>query len=825
MQIAPQRVGSIGFLALSLVAARPSGAAPPDQAKVAHLTVHADQDGPKISPLLYGIFFEEINRAGEGGLWAEMIQNRSFEDDRKEPVAWKSFGAVKTSLDRQRPLRPQNPTSLYLEFSGSDASVTQNGFSRDSGKDHDAFPGGMAFRKGETLRFSLYQRGESALEVRLEGQSQTVLARASLPPPSSTWGKVEVTLVPLATDLSGKLVLASKGAGRVWIDQLSLMPVATWKGHGLRRDLAEMIAAMKPAFVRFPGGCFVEGLDLANAPRWKDSIGEEAQRRGIPNRWGYQTSGAFGAHEFLQWCEDLGAEPVYAINSGMGHGYTVPMKRMQEWVQDALDLVEYARAPVDSKWGALRAAAGHPAPFKLNFMEIGNENGGPAYAERYALFHDALKSRYPDLHLVANFWEGGIPKTRPVEIQDEHYYLDTVGFLGMVDHYRGVDRKGPLVYVGEYAVTNGAGSGNLAAALAEAAFLTGLEANGDQVVMASYAPLLAHPAWKAWNPNAIVFDQGRSYGTPSYYLQTMFAPNRGDVVCPRALDQPELPYQPPKGRFGVGTWGDTQVEYKDISFTAPDGKRIFESDFTQGMKGWKPFKGMWTVQDGVLRQTGKDDTFEVAQIADSHWGDGVFELKARKVRGFDGFQIQFQAEEEGQQRVWNVGGWGNTQIGLQGIFGEPKLPGKVETGRWYGIRIELAGPRIRCYLDGKLVQEVVRPSPPRLYAVASRTQDGKEIILKLVNTGTVPRNTRVDLTGVVSVAPRGRATVLTSSNENDENSFERPLHVVPVESVLRGIGKSFTRTLPARSIVVLRLSVALAPLAKTTRDHEKPEQR
>jgi alpha-L-arabinofuranosidase len=792
------RVGLVGLLAISV-----SATAQPDHAKVARLTVHADQEGPKISPLLYGIFFEEINRAGEGGLWAEMIQNRSFEDDRQEPASWKVSSAVKASLDRNHPLDSRNPTSLCLEFSHPDASVAQDGFSRD--KDH--YPGGMAFRKGEALHFSLYQRGDCPLEIRLLGQGGKVLAKASLPAPSSNWERVEVTLNPSATDLSGRLVLVGQGVGKVWIDQLSLMPTATWKGHGLRRDLAEMIAALKPAFVRFPGGCFVEGLDRANAPRWKDSIGAPAQRRGIPNRWGYQTSGDFGVHEFLQWCEDLGAEPVYVINCGMGHDYAVPMNQMKEWVQDALDLVEYARGPVDSKWGGLRAAAGHPAPFKLNYMEIGNENGGAAYAERYALFHDALKAKYPDLHLVANLWNDDIPKTRPVEIQDEHYYLDTVGFLGMADTYQRVDRKGPLVYVGEYAVANGAGNGNFSAALAEAAFLTGLEANGDHVVMASYAPLLAHPAWKAWTPNAIVFDQGRCYGTPSYYLQTMFAASRGDVVCPSDLDQPEIPFESPKGRFGVGTWGDTQVEYKNISFTAVDGRLIFKSDFAQGMKGWKSFKGQWTVADGVLRQTGKEDAFELAQIADSNWGDGVFEVQARKLGGFDGFQIQFQADEDGQQRVWNIGGWGNVRIALQGIFGEPKVPGKVETGRWYNIRIELAGARIRCYLDEKLIQEVVRPSPPRLYAVASRTQDGKEIILKLVNTGTVARKTAFDLKGLRSVAPKGHAIVMTTKDGNAENSFERPRRVAPVESVWTGMGTHFTRTLPARSISVVRLSV------------------
>jgi len=251
--------------------------------------------------------------------------------------------------------------------------------------------------------------------------------------------------------------------------------------------------------------------------------------------------------------------------------------------------------------GRAAGRRGHPAPFKLNYLEIGNENGGPEYAERYALFHDALKAKCPDLHLVANFWDGEIPKTRPVEIQDEHYYLDTLGFLGMADHYQRVDRKDPLVYVGEYAVANGAGNGNFSAALGEAAFLTGLEANGDHVVMASYGPRCwptrrgkPGPRTRSSSTKAALTARPRTICKPCSPA------NRGDVVCPSELDQPAIPFQAPKGRFGVGTWGDTQVEYKDIAFTAPDGERIFESDFTQGMKDWKPFKGAWTVQDGGL---------------------------------------------------------------------------------------------------------------------------------------------------------------------------------------------------------------------------------
>lgn len=768
--------------------------------------IHAQERGPTVSPLLYGIFFEEINRAGDGGLYAEMLQNRSFEDDAEMPVAWTAAGAVEASLDRTEPLNHRKPTSLRLDFSAGGGIVANAGFSREKTRDQAGYAGGLAFRKGEKLRFSVYQRGRVALEVSLESEDGKVLALRDLPVPSANWQRVELELSPVASDPRGRLVLTGKNQGTVWIDHVSLAPVDTWRGHGLRRDLAEMVADMKPAFVRFPGGCYVEGKDRKNALHWKDTVGDSTLRRGVANHWGYQTTGAFGVYEFFQWCEDLGAEPLYVINCGMGQGFAVPLAEMQPWVQDALDLVEYARGPADSRWGALRAAAGHRAPFPMNYLGIGNENGGPCYEERYALFYDALKAKYPELRLIANFWVGGIPRSRPVEIQDEHYYLDPNGFKGMVDRYATYDRKGPKIYVGEYAVVHGCGEGNLGAALGEAAFMTGLEANGDLVIMASYAPLFVHPAWKAWNPNAIVFDESRVYGTPSYYCQALFAAHRCDILCPMELEQPSLPYQAPHGRFGVGSWG-TEAEFKDITFTTLDGERIFASNFTHGMQGWNPVKGDWQVTDGALRQTGKGNFFSVAQVADSDWGDGVFALKARKIDGREGFQVQFQAEEEGQQRVWNLGGWGNIEHGLQDASGEPKVPGFIETNRWYDIRVELTGPRIRCFLDGQLVQEWVRTNPRQLFAVAGRTEDSKEIILKVVNAGEEPMAVTIELNGVKSVRPAGKAWVMKSECLQDENSFDYPKRVVPVQSTLQVMDPTFEHTMPARSITVLRLAV------------------
>jgi alpha-L-arabinofuranosidase len=338
------------------------------------------------------------------------------------------------------------------------------------------------------------------------------------------------------------------------MDMVSLFPKETFKGreNGIRKDLGQMIADMKPAFVRFPGGCYVEGNLMANAFRWKKSIGDIAERSGHMGIWGYYSTGGLGYHEYLQFCEDLGAEPLFVINCGMAHGDSIPMDQLQEYVQDALDAIEYANGPVDSKWGSLRAKAGHPKPFHLKMIEVGNENGGKLYDERYAVFYDALKARYPEVKIVANE-RGGIPTSRPREIVDEHYYSSPEFFMRQARRYDSYDRSNYKVYVGEYATTQSAGLGNVIAALGEAAFMTGLERNGDVVTMASYAPLLVNPNWRGWNPNAIVFDSSRAYGIPSYHVQTMFAKNRADVVVPVAVESPVAP-PPTKARMiGVGT--------------------------------------------------------------------------------------------------------------------------------------------------------------------------------------------------------------------------------------------------------------------------------
>ena len=398
------------------------------------MTVHVDRPGVKISPTLYGIFFEEINRAGEGGLYGEMLQNRSFEDDRgdrdQKPTKIPGWSLVRAPRPRRRsastvpqPLNPHNPTSLRLDNLPTPARF-QAGVANEGFK-------GLALVKGASYDLSFYARCTAACAVRCAVDARR-RKRSSFRGEADSARSARMEAVPLHADGQGDHRqrppgLFASSPGTLWLDEVSLFPKNTWKNrpNGLRPDLAEMLADLKPSFNRFPGGCYVEGNRLANAFRWKNSIGDLAERPGHWNLWGYRSTDGLGYHEYLQMCEDIGAEPLFVINCGMAHEDSVPNDKLGPWIQDALDAIEYANGPADSHWGSLRAKAGHPAPFKLRYMEIGNENGGPVYEDHYRQFHDAIKAKYPEMILVAN-----TPvRTRPMDILDEHYYSSPEFFM------------------------------------------------------------------------------------------------------------------------------------------------------------------------------------------------------------------------------------------------------------------------------------------------------------------------------------------------------------------------------------------------------------
>lgn len=769
------------------------------------ITVSVDRPGVQVSPMLWGIFFEDINLSTDGGLYAELVRNRSFEDSDK-PDHWTSVGSgnakVELSVDASQPLSAKNPRALKVAI--ADPGLTRAGVANGG-----YF--GMSVVRGAKYDLSLYARtGEGfkgPLTVTLESNDSVVYAKERIRTLTADWQKVTLTLKADTTDPKARLVISAEKAGTFWLDGVSLFPQDTFKGHGFRPDVARMLADLKPAFMRFPGGCWVEGNTMKEAYRWKETIGDIFERRSQYNLWGYTATHGIGFHEYLQLSEDLGAEPMFCINVGMSHRENVPMDQMGEYVQDALDALEYANGPADSTWGALRAKAGHPAPFNMNYLEIGNENGGPAYNERYALFHDAVKAKYPNVRLIANHWAGGVPKSRPLDIVDEHYYSNPEFFIAQAKKYDSYDRSGYKVFVGEYAVTQETGEGSLRGAVGEAVFMTGMERNSDVVFMAAYAPLLVNASHRHWNPDLIVYDSSRVYGIPSYYVQQLFSVNSGGTVLPCEVES--VPAEAPTecGMVGVGTWL-TQAEFKDIKVTR-GGETLFTCDFANGTNGWKLHGGEWKAEGGALRQTsGAENVRAVA--GDKKWSDYTYTLKARKLGGAEGFLIIFGADSASQKSWWNLGGWGNKRHGLEtpGIKGEEAgVNGSIETGRWYDIKIELKGASVKCTLDGQLIHDVKAKPIKALYVSTTLSADGKEVILKVVNTAATVREADIRLNGVKGVAKPAQGWVLTSGNAMDENSLDKPVKVAPTAFTLDVVAPAFTHAFPGNSVTVLRLPV------------------
>jgi alpha-L-arabinofuranosidase len=771
----------------------------------AQLTLHIDQKGPRVSPSLFGVFFEEINHAGDGGIYAELIRNGSFENN--APMeAWKPVLDIPCEVVPTGESSKYNTKALRVSFSGKGSGIENEGF------------WGISVVSGGHYKLSLRARladdsTMSAIPWRAElvGSTGTILAQADIVQSSSIdkkWKWLKTDLQAKGTDPKAKLritqIATGIGPSVALIDNVSLFPT-TWKNrpNGLRPDLVKCLADLKPAFVRFPGGCWVEGDTMTTSMRWKQTIGPVAERRTLPNLWGYQSTNGLGFHEYLQMCEDLNADALFVINCGMSHKSIVPMAEMDEFVQDALDAIEYANGAETTKWGKVRAQAGHPKPFRLKYLEIGNENGGQAYRERYLLIYNAIKKRFPDVVLIADDW-GGRPQGVPIDMIDEHYYLTPQAFMQYATKYDSYDRKGPKIYVGEYAVTQGCGNGNLIAALGEAAFMTGMERNADVVKLCSYAPLFANINQKAWNPDLIIFNSSQVFGIPSYHVQKLFAQNRYDTNIGLTIE--DTPAEKPKftsGGIGVGTWG-TQSEYKDIKVVS-NGKVLFENaDGSQ----LKRVSGQWEVVDGALRQTSEEEGTR-AIIGDKDWNEYTLTLKARKVSGYEGFLITVGNQDKDNWLWWNIGGWGNSRNSIEmSVAGGKQIIGRdvpirVESNRWYDIKIVYSPSRIQCFLDGKKTHDATRQSVKTLFASAGLIDKSGELIVKIVNTSDQPKNLDI-LTGI-DRAYSGTMTVLTSGHPLDENSFENPLKVSPKTNRITLPAKGVKVPCPAYSLTILRL--------------------
>jgi alpha-N-arabinofuranosidase len=538
---------------------------PAAHAQKATVTVQAGSGGKPISPDLFGIFFEDLNYAADGGLYAELVQNRSFEYSQADTKDWNSLtswelvqrdgGQGSVAVETASPLNDKNPhyAVLTVEQGGGGVGLLNAGFD------------GIALKAGDKYDVSLFARqlsGSGApLTVRLESKTGALLDEATLPRPTSEWRKYTATIQAKDSAADARLVVLTTGTGQLALDTISLFPQKTFhdRPNGLRTDLAQVIADLHPKFVRFPGGCLAHGDGLGNIYRWKNTIGPVEQRVEQRNIWHYHQSVGLGYFEYFQFCEDIGAKPLPVLAAGVccqNSGHTrgtgqqgLPMSEMPAYIQDVLELIEYANGPATSQWGAKRVAAGHPAPFHLQYLGIGNEDQiTPVFKERFKMIFDAVKAKRPEITVVgtvgpfpdgADFNAGWkFAAENRVPIVDEHYYKSPQWFLDHGARYDSYDRARPHIYVGEYAAHDDKRRSTLRSALAEAAYMTGLERNGDVIRMASYAPLLAKRGHTQWDPNLIYFTNTAISPTINYYVQQMFSRNSGDLYLPTTVSDP-----------------------------------------------------------------------------------------------------------------------------------------------------------------------------------------------------------------------------------------------------------------------------------------------
>ncbi len=796
------------------------------------LKVDAAEKKAEISSDMYGIFFEDINFAADGGMYSEAVKNRSFEaahcnPDRGEAYVkvpgqgWTANNANAQYLS-EAPLNKNNTTYLRLDAQAG------------GGISNDCY-GGFAVHKGESFNASLFARGDydGAVTVSIVNGS-SVLGSVTFSNFGKDFEKHSGVIETGATAEAATVKVTFSKAGTLDLDMISVMSRDTYNGreNGLRKDIVQLLADLHPGFMRFPGGCVVEGYYLNNRYSWKDSLGPVESRRENWNRW--QTSGNFydydycqtlglGFYEYFLLCEDIGAKPLPVL--GVGIGCQFQSGEVSSWddlyniyIQDALDLIEFANGdPETNEWAKIRADMGHPEPFGLEYLGIGNEQWNTAenrFFDRYEAFEEEIHKLYPDIKLIStsgpnsdgidfdNAWswlrEHKDDKNFTYAV-DEHYYRAPEWFLSNVNRYDSYDRDGFSVFAGEYAA-NGAYGNTLYAALSEAAYMTGLERNADVVKLASYAPLLAKLNNNQWYPDMIWFNNVMAYGSPDYHVQSMFANNNGSAVLAGGIIQSDAPSQT---GVGVGTWL-TSAQFKNITVTDENGKKTTVDPVGGSL-------GAWSSSGGVVSQTDAavEGALATAKISAKNY---TLELQAYKTGGGEGFLIPFNYEDENNYIFWNIGGWGNGQHAIQRVSDgakstiSPMVNGSIESNRWYDIRIEVEDDYARCYLDGQLIHEqYIKLTKGPVYASASEDSNSGDIILKLVNVSRESADVDIDIANVGYVNPTATAYVLAGGSLSDTNSPGAPDNVATVEELFEGASDSFTYQMEPLSFVVLRL--------------------
>jgi alpha-L-arabinofuranosidase/regulation of enolase protein 1 (concanavalin A-like superfamily) len=812
---------------------------------IATLDIDGDGTGASISDTMFGIFYEDINYAADGGLYAELVRNRSFEFNASDNsgfngmTAWQVLdrsaqGTTGSVVDDETRLNAMNRNHLRLIAKAAGDGVRNIGFNN-----------GFAVKAGAEYDGYLWARSTTAqeLSVRVENAAgSAVLASATVAiDGSDAWKKYPFTLTSSATSDAGRLVVLAGAASTVGLDMVSLMPHDRWVGPAngrsvLRKDLAEKIAAMKPSFVRFPGGCVTNVgtfrtyeesgyTDRRRTYQWKETIGPVEQRPTNWNFWGYNQSYGIGYLEYFELAEDLGAEPLPVVSVGANGcgGAGIPELHdpamIDRWVDDTVDLIEFANGGTDTEWGAKRAALGHPEPFGLDMIGLGNEENTTTFEANFPKFRDAIKAKYPEIKIISNsgpdssgarfdtLWS--FNRAQKVDLVDEHYYRDPSFFLENNHRYDSYDRSGPKVFLGEYA-----SRGNtLYNALSEASYMTALQRNADVVRLASYAPLLSNESHVQWSPDAIWFDNDESWETPNWEVQKLFGNNVGDEVAPSTFDGPVNAPEDIGGGVFLSTWS-TSAAYDNVTVTANDtGETLFSDQFADASQ-WSPQSGTWAVGNGryVQSSTTVNDARSIINGAyGKDWTNYTLELDATKLSGAEGFLVGFGAKATNSFYWWNLGGWNNTRSVLQrangGSANEVKaLEGRsVTTGQTYHVKVVVDGSNIKLFLDGELQMAYDQPqASEKVFQVVTRDKATGDLVAKVVNTSTSPVRTNVNVSDV-QVGPTATVTTLAGA-PSAVNTKADPNRVKPVTRQVSGIDESFTYEFPASSVTFLRMT-------------------
>lgn len=853
------------------------------------LKINASDEIHDISDLLYGIFFEDINFAADGGLYAEKVINRSFEYGslalNNELHGYSSVGDVSLQVikdDLTGCLNENNTNYLVMtNTSGTPAGIANKGFLE-----------GMAIEENAKYTFSVYAKAldgySGKVTVRLVA-GDTIAATATIENITAEWEKYELSLISSLTATSDVYLQVLIDDGKAAFDMVSLMP-ETYKGHGMRQDLATKLEELHPAFLRFPGGCVIEGYDYETAYNWKDSIatgsdglplefngkyGDIAARKYGTNLWTnisatddplpcYMSYG-LGFFEYFQFAEDIGAIGVPVLNCGLncqmrGKGpVDINSDEFKQYLQDMHDLVEFCRGDENTTWGKVRVSLGHPEPFELKYICIGNENEGEDYFERYEIFlesfNEAKKNNpelYDGLELIyssgaddatsgANYYasyenakdyidKNGITADEFAGATDHHYYNEPDWFFKNVDHYdednysREVESMtdsyyggGLKVFLGEYA----AKSNRLESALAEAAYMTGLERNSDIVVMAAYAPLFGNLTATHWSPNLIWFNNHLSTGSINYYVQKLFSNNAGDTLVNSELSGAEIPAQDLKGMVGLGTWW-TSAEFDNVKVTDnKTGKTLDKDNFTVKNFWWnwlEASKGDWEIKGGKLIQKETELPYHElgasAYFGDKEWSNYTYTFEATKLSGAEGFYIPFLIEDENNCFYWNIGGWDNTKSALQRIengvksnaFPSTVTDFTVEEGVTYKIKIVVDGTNIKGYIDDVLQFSYDAESDcnAEAYQVVSTDEETGDIIIKLVNRTSSDRVFAVSVDGA-EVKSEGYVAQVAGDSLDNDNILGAKEDCVMEEFNLEGFSEKFNYTVPQYSVTAIRL--------------------